>query len=535
MGKFTSALSRIGRGMKNIVTSDTTRRLASSIGTAAMRALESETGQKVVSGVVQGLAESALTDVDTGTAIKKAVIGNVLNIHEPPTDPLNPTEQQLASRLAALNREVKSIEEFDKHSKAVENKLTVSIEKLNKIVKNQNVVTQAEENQVESLDTSMKAMIEITEHENKNLQILSDALTKEARLRSRDEAKMIEAMKANYQAMANAVKAEKEAILEEAIEQSIDIGGEIAEHVAAEVPFVGESIATGMATARGIQQIYKLGQTISRLTGVSVQHAELPAISSAAVETLLTQDTFNDSALQKIVNAKIKHVEEIKKEMEHLNDVVAAEIKKRAVEDGMRTGTPETTIHHVVRSNFHIPKTRRPGVHIYTAPYDSDLVVIFLVVSPYSTHRAFVVCVDFAIDFVYFQEVTHGGTRLHKGPKTSGQPNFRSACKDFFKDSASHAGSTKMHSERLTRSAGNEPIYVTSMHYPYSYVQTKRQAEQFCKNAEIQRHILRGPLSMQRTNVLNAILHGVTLITTTRSRSAQGTRIPISRPQNPLM
>ncbi|AXS78003.1 outer capsid protein VP5 [Guangxi orbivirus] len=527
MGKFTNALSRIGRGFKNVVTSETTRKIVSNVGNVAMRALESEVGQKVVAGVVQGIAEASISDVDTGAAVKRAVIGNVLGIHDPPIDPLNPGEQLLANRIREINGEMKAIESFDRHSAAVQRKLNTSIEKLNKVVKNTAEATLEEEDQVGNLDVAMRSMLEITEHETKNLQMLHEALGKEARLRNREENKLIEAMKLNYQAMANTVKAEKDAIMEEAIEQIVDIGGEIAEHLAAEAPLVGESIAAGMATARGVQQMYKLNKTISRISGVPVPHIELPAISPVAVDTLFNSEAINESTLQKVINSKLRHIEEIKKEVVHLNEVLNTELKKKSVEENRKVGVPENTVHHVVRSQFHVPRTKRPGVHIYTAPYDSEYILILLFVSPYSIHRSFMVCVDLAIDFVYYNDIAHGGTRVHKGPKgASGMLNFRNGCKDFFKESASHAGSTRMHSERLLRSAGGEPMYITSMQYPYSFVQTRKHAEVFCKNPEVQKHILRGPLNMQRTSVLNAIFHGVTLVSMAKSRSVQqGTRV----------
>ncbi|QCQ85370.1 VP5 [CHeRI orbivirus 3-1] len=527
MGKFSSALARVGRGIRNVVTSDTTRRVLSGIGSAAVRVAESELGQKAIAGVVQGVAETVLTEGDLGTNIKKAVIGNVIGIHDQPIDPLNPSEQLLNNKLTSLQKEMKTVEELDKHHQNVEAKLTASVENIRAIIKNQSRVTAAEENQVSNLDTSVRAMLEITEHEAHGLQLLNEALGKEARQRSRDETKIVEAVRHNYNAMAAVVKAEKEAILEEAIEQTMDIGGEIAEHIAAEIPLVGESVATGMATARGVQQMYQLAKTISRISGVEVEHAEVPAISPITLETLLTNDSVTDNSLQKIISAKMRHIEEIKKEIEHINEVVVAEMKRRAADESGKTGTPDTTIHQTLRSNFHVPRNRRPGIHIFTAPYDSEQVIIFLVNSPYSVHRAFLLCVDLGVDFIWMHDISHGGTRVHRGPKIGGLPSLRNACREFFRDTARHASSSRIHTERMLRSAGNEPIYMATVKYPYSYSVTRRHAEIICKNQEVQRHLLRGPLSMQRMSLLNTLQHGITLLSTTKSRSIQqGTRIP---------
>ncbi|QCQ85380.1 VP5 [CHeRI orbivirus 3-3] len=527
MGKFSSALARVGRGIRNVATSDTTKRIISGIGSTVVRVAESELGQKAIAGVVQGIAESVVTESDLGGSIKKAVIGNVLGLHEQPIDPLNPSEQLLNSKLQALQKEVKTLENLDKHHAGVERKLNTEVEKIRAVVKRQSSLTQEEENQVENLDLSMKAMLEITEEEARNLQLLTEALGKETRQRTRDESRLVEAMKHNYNAISSVVKAEKDALVEEAIQQTIDIGGEIAEHVAAEVPIVGESIASGMATARGVQQMYQLAKTISRISGVEVAHIEAPAISPLALDTILTHETLNEPMLQKIVAAKLKHIEEIRREIEHLSESVVLELKRRAQEESGRTGTSETVIHHTVRANFHVPRNRRPGIHIFTAPYDSEQVIIFLITSPYSIHRACLLCVDLAVDFIWMQDISHGGTRIHKGPKIGGLPNLRNACKEFFKDTAKHASSTKIHSERMSRNAGNEPMYMASVQYPFSYAVTRRNAEIICKNQDVQRHLLRGPLTMQRTNLLNALQHGVTLISTTRSRSVQqGTRIP---------
>ncbi|BCB92312.1 VP5 [Yonaguni orbivirus] len=528
MGKFSSALSRFGRGIRNIATSETTKKLVAGAGSTLMRVAESEIGQKIVAGVVQGVAEAAITDADAGTSIKKAIIGNVLGLHDAPIDPLNPTEQQLNQKIAYLQKEIKSNQALEHISEKVEEKMLVDIEKIKAAVKNENKITLEEQNQVEALDISMRSMMEIAEHEGRSLQELQDALMKESRARTRNETKMVDALRANFSSMSNAIKTEREALIEEAMEQTIDIGGEIAEHLAAEVPFVGEGIATGMATARGTMQIYKLAKIISKLTGLDVTHAELPAIAPNTVDTLLTNETITDACLQKVVLAKMKQVEEISKELTHLNEVVNEEVKKKVVDESLRTGSADTTIHHGMRSNYHVPKHKRPGIHIFTAPYDSDYVVIFLIVAPYSQHKACVVCFDFLVDYVMIQDITHGGTRMHKGPKGGALANFKAACKEFFKESARHIGTTHMHTERMNRSIGSEPIYVTSVGYPYSYSITRRNAEMICRNAEIQKHILRGPLAMQRKTVLNAIMHGVTLVSGSRSRSIQqGTRRPL--------
>nr|QRW41809.1 MAG: VP5 [Lobuck virus] len=521
MGKFSSALSRFGRGIRNIATSDLTKKIVSGAGSVLMKAAESDVGQKVIAGVVQGVAESSLTEIDAGSAIKRAIVGNVLGIHETPIDPLNPTEQMLNNKVVQLQKEIKSTQALEEISEKVEEKLITQIENLKDAVKKEAKIANGEQNQVQALDLSMKSMIEITEHETRSLQELQDALLKEARARTRDETKMVENLRANFQSMSNVIKTEREALIEEAMEQTIDIGGEVAEHLAAEVPFVGESIATGMATARGTMQIYKLAKIISKLTGVEMSHTEIPAISSATVETLLTNENINDNSLQKVVLAKMKQVEEIHRELTHLNEVVCEEIQKRTVDESLRTGSMDTTIHHSLRSNYHVPKQKRPGIHVFTAPYDSDYVVIFLIVAPYSQHKACVVCFDLLVDYVMMQDISHGGTRIHKGPKGGALQNFKAACKEFFRESARHVGSSVMHTERMNRSLGGEPMYITSVPYPYSYSQTRKNAELICRNAEIQRHLLRGPLAIQRKTILNGIQHGVHLISGSKSRSVQ--------------
>ncbi|QCQ85360.1 VP5 [CHeRI orbivirus 2-2] len=521
MGKFTAALARLGRGIKRVATSETTKKVITGVGTAAAKALESEIGQKVVTGVIQGATEAIVTEGDYGGSIKRAVIGNILGIHNPPVDPLNPTEQLLSSQVENLQREMKNIENLERFDELVDAKLTNDLQHLKSILRKTTAVTSAEENQVKSLDSAVKVLMEITEHEMRGLRDLNDALLKESRARNRDENKIIEAMRSNFSSMSNVVKAEKDALIDEALEQSVDLGGEIAEHLAAEVPFVGESIAAGMVTARGAQQIYKLTKIINRIAGIDVSHMEAPAASPALVETLLTNEQVTDGVLQKVVAAKMKHLDEIIKEIEHINEAVVVDMTKKAAEEGVKVGNPETTIHHSVRSTYHVATTKRPGAHIFTAPYDSDYVVIILLVSPYSVHRACMIGIDLNIDYVYFTDLSHGGTRVHKGVRVGGYPNFRNACKDFFKDSARHASSSKIHSERMTKGIGVEPLYITTIPYPFSYAQTRRQMEIFCKTPEVQRHVLRGPLNMQRKSILNCVLHGITLIPSGRSRGVQ--------------
>ncbi|AGT51059.1 VP5 protein [Corriparta virus] len=516
MGKITNALSKFGGAVSKAVKSNTAKKIFKAAIDGAGRVAQSELGQRAISGLIEGAATAALTDGSYGEEIKRAVILNVAGVSDVVTDPLNPIEHALAQKVNRIDKVIRSNADIDKYGKVLKkiDGIGTELTKVEKYLQISHETEISEQEEIEALEAAMKAMGMVVGEEKKNLAILERALRKEERMRSADEKRMIEYMKRNYEHLAEIANKEKESIIEEALEQTIDIGGEIAEHLAAEVPLVGEGVAAGMATARGAVQIYKLGKVISELTNTPIHHVELPMITPEGLQVLYEEsDPTEDQNLLRIVSSKLKHVEEVDKEVVHLAEKVVPVVVKQAATDSLELGGSGKGVPMRTRASNHVPRNQRPAIHFYTAPWDSDFVIIFHVIAPYSSDASFMLALDLATDYVGYYDIYKD--YVSECSEIDSYFNLQHAVDDFLIEASAVGGSTEIHAERLQRGVGTSAIYVGSQEYRVSFEAMREHAKRIVQDPSVQMHLLRGPLSMQRTSLLNALMHGITILSDT--------------------
>nr|AYM94308.1 outer capsid protein VP5 [Kemerovo virus] len=518
--RMSGFLSRIGSGISKAVTSSTARRIATAAGTAISKAASSEIGQRAISGAIEGAVNSALTGEALGESMKRAVILNVAGVHQTVPDPLNAAEIETQVKLRELEQENKREEAAIRHNAIMLKREGDVLKNVKHLQKLQAITENEEQNEIKDLDAVLETTRTLVREERTKLDKVAGALVREDMLRTADERKLIEGMRHNYQALAKNVEAERSALIEEAIEQTVDIGGEIAEHATASIPFVGEAVASGMATARGAIQIYRLGKTIHALTGLHTHHMEVPSIHQGAIETLLTSEhPTSDASLARIAGSRSKHLKEIEAEVSHLQKEVVPAYKK--VCQSVRRTAPEhlrkqcevvrTTAAHELK----VPLQQRPMIHTYTSPWDSDAVVLLHVIGPYHSGQAFVMCVDLSLDLFHFEEIHSATHRFHRRHHAQLR-TFGQACADFFLMSARHPDATKVHRTRMEWSVSESPLHVGSVPYETSFGQMLENARTFASRPELQQALLRGPIAMQRRTILNAIMHGAVMVQTRR-------------------
>nr|QWE80476.1 outer capsid protein 2 [Corriparta virus] len=522
MGKITNALSKFGGAVSKAVKSNTAKKIFKAAIDGAGRVASSEIGQRAIAGLIEGAASAALTGESYGEEIKRAVILNVAGVNDIVTDPLNPIEHALALKVNNLDKTIRSNADIDKYGKVLKKieGIGSELEKVEKYLQISHETEISEQDEIIALEAAMKAMGMVVGQEKKNLAILEKALRKEDKARTADEKRMIDYMKKNYEHLAEIANKEKESIIEEALEQTIDIGGEIAEHLAAEVPLVGEGIAAGMATARGAVQIYKLGKVISDLTNTPIHHVELPMITPEGLQVLYEEpEPTEDQNLLRIVSSKLRHVDEVDKEVKHLSDKVVPAVIRQATADSLAMGGNGKGVPMRSRAVNHVPRNQRPAIHFYTAPWDSDFVVIFHVIAPYSSDASFILALDLATDYVGYYDIYKDYTS--DCCETDPYFNLQYAVDDFLMEASAVGGSTEIHAERLQRGIGTSAIYVGSQEYRVSFEAMREHAKAIVQDSTIQMHLLRGPLSMQRTSLLNALMHGVSIL-----KDPPGVKVP---------
>nr|CAH0473070.1 outer capsid protein 2 [Umatilla virus] len=516
MGKLSNAIAKFGTGIKKAAKSDITKTILQAAATGATRFAESEVGQKTIEGFVQGAAQTALVGGSFGENVKKAVVTNVLGLHDVVTDPLDPVKHQMAAQLVEIKDKVESDKLRQEMNTVVKAKLTpinselTKIENHLKLVHNSNKV---EQNEIEILEAAIKSLSHVVELDQKGLKRLRHVLQKEERNRSSEEKAILNAMATNYESLRSMVVKERDGLIEEAVEQTLDISGEIAEHLAAEVPLVGETLATGIATGRGVVQMYRLGQLIAEMGNLPMDHVVIPAITQNSLEVMLTNDDeLEEQHLMQIVESKIEHVDLIKREVDHISTNVIPAITTAAHQESLRAGGNGTTIPRTVRAALHIPKKSQPAIHFYTAPWDSDYVVMFHVIGPYHLGESFLLCVDLATDYISRYDIYvpghHAmGSRIQKDVMT-----LQMAMDEFLREASQVGGSTQIHQDRMARGVGQRAIYIGSQPYTTHYPNMYRNAEKLVREREIQMHVFRGPIALQRRTLLNVLMHGIVII-----------------------
>nr|QBL15256.1 VP5 [Bukakata virus] len=508
--KIAGALARAGSAVGRAVTSAAARRVVGAVGRGALKLANSELGQRAISGVVEGAVNAAVTGDALGDCMQRAVILNLAGVHAPVPDPLNATEGENVKAIKELRDHVRKDDAAIQRITTMEgwnNNALKNLRETVKKVENAEAHTQCE---IELVENVSKTMADLAEHEEKGVRKLVHALSLEDRFRTDSEKQMIAAIRSNADSMSHALETERQALIEEAVEQTIDIGGEIAEHAAASVPLVGEGIAAGMATARGAMQVYKLGKTIASLSGLHTDHMMLPAITPESLGVMLqSNDATSDAALLTMAQSRLEHVEEVAREARHINTRVVAELK--AEKTAQMAHNTEYKRGMRQRLETRVAKKNTPQIHVYTSAYDSDYVLIFHVVGPYHAGAAFLLCVDLATDYVHFEEVS--GQRHRYGvPDELIVRDAWHVMRDFLFAAATHQGATKMHELRMRRSGHEKPIYIQSVPYEVAYAHMLRNAHRIARDPTLQMALLKGPLATQRKSLLGALQYDVAVL-----------------------
>ncbi|BBE08038.1 VP5 [Sathuvachari virus] len=520
MGKFTNFLSRIGSSAAKVVNSSTTKAILKGVGSAASKVIQSEVGQRVITGAIEGTVRSALTGENYGDNIKKSIILNVAGISNEVPDPLNRVEHELIDSVNCLRKD-KRAEELKKKFDAKIQELYDEEKVITKYLEQNVEATDEEEDQIGVLNQAMRVLTNAVSGEKEKLEMVEKALRKEEESRSDNEKRIISYVKHNYDQLAQIAQAERDGLIEEATQTSIEIGAEVAEHLAEVFPVVGGIMASSAAGARGVVQLYNIGKLIHGLTNLHIDHINVPALTQETIASMVRGDDFKkDNVLLRAITSKISAVDEMHSEVKHVDEHIVKNIKKIAFTDSFNQGGKGKGIPHSTKVAVKIPKTQIPGIHIYTSSWDSDYVMIFHVVGPYSQRSTFLFCVDLLLDFVGIYDVIPQHHSLFDGTsKITGDYSFQAAISDFFTELQYHGANEPRHLQRIARSAQQQVMHVGDMPYEVSYTKIRENAECIARDSNAQLHLLRGPLAMQRRNFLNALLHGILVIEPMMSRS----------------
>lgn len=502
--------------MKNALTSKAAKNVYKWIGNTAEAVISSELGQSAIQGVVAGLASSALTGANAGEEVKKAVILNVLGVHDAVPDPNAPSEHKLLERVKEIETE-QAIERLEtKHLKEIEKVLSDKEKKdlqsvkeyMSKVAKNEAV----EQKEIEVLSTAVRSYDGLLERYERDLHKVKNAIQREEFARTDDERRIVSALNRNYAAIKKTLDMERDAIKEEATQQIVDIGGEIAEGLLEEIPLVGSALAADATAVRGAIQIYKLNNAIRTLTSLPTEHLHPPQVAPTVVQELVvgTQRDGCELALANI-DYKLNHLTDMRRELEHMETNIVPRIADVSTEVNRREGGDIKKIPGEARMAFKLAACDSPGVHCYTSCWDSDYVVIFHVVSPFTQQRAFLLCLDLMTEIVHFEDIY--APRAFSLPYHEGEAPrmFHVVMRHFLEMSAREARGMGLHSERLLRGVREAPLYINSMTTRVPYAQKRMHAVRIATDPEVQKHLLRGPLAYQRRALLNALLHGVAI------------------------
>nr|AVO64744.1 VP5 [Ninarumi virus] len=524
MGKFMNGLSKFGKRVGAALTSETAKRIARATGTAIQRAAESELGSAAIEGVVQGALRAAITGEPLGDSIKTTVIHNLTGVDPATPDPLNVSEQRVTQELHEVERRVREDElrekikdlEIVKDQQELKTQLTKVKNYLDKEMK----AEIAEENQIEVLESAVKSMELLAVNQDEGLQKIRRALVKENRERTAAERRIVTEVKQRYDVLAEAVNTERDSIQEEAVQEIIDISTEVLEHAAEEVPVGGAAVATGIATARAVAGAFKLKKIIEDLSGVSLPHADFPVVSPSTVQDMLRlsnqQTEVPEHLILQSINRKLQHVDVLRKEVGHFTKEVLPVVKAKAAEDQRKYGMQGKALHPLTKARLAPSVREEAGVHIYSAPWDSDQVFFLYVVGPMHAAQAFFLGFDLFNEFVFYADVEAPPNQYARRAAADTEVyGFTQVYREFFMH-ASRGSDVRMHVERLQRSMFSAPIHIGKLTPRAHYGELREHAMRIGQDVELQKHILRGPLSMQRRNILGAVLHGATVLNSSR-------------------
>lgn len=515
MGKFIKSLSKIGKKVGSALTSDTAQKIYKTIGKAAERIAESEIGSAAIDGVIQGSVQSILTGQSYGEAVKQAVVLNIMGGADDTPDPVSPGEKAAHRRIHDLEEKVKQDTIRTRYNTKILDKFGRDLDVVYKFAVAQTDEDIEEMNQFDVLTKAVESCNKIAQEEETELQRLATALRKEHADRTKDEALMVNEYRTKIDALKSAIEVESDGLQEEAIQELAGMSAEVLEAAAEEVPFFGAGIATGIATARAVEGAYKLKHVINSLTGIDLTHLRTPKIQPATLEAILDTprgESVEEMRLAEGVISKLELVKENKQEVLHIRDNILPQIKEAMEEDHEIIGSEKKNkILPKTAARFKIPVTQQPLLHVYTAPWDSDEVVMFHCVSPHHKNESFFLGIDLEIEYGHYEDLTQHWHALGAAQQAVGR-SFKEAYNEFLNLSSQVEGASEIHKRRLIRSRRVHPIYMGNMHYDVSYEQMKSNAMRIVNDRELQLHILRGPLHFQRRAILMALKYGIKIL-----------------------
>ncbi|AIT40375.1 VP5 [Bluetongue virus 1] len=509
MGKVIRSLSRFGKKVGNALTSNTAKKIYSTIGKAAERFVESEIGSAAIDGLVQGSVHSILTGESYGESVKQAVLLNVLGSGEEIPDPLSPGERGIQAKLRELEDEQRNELVRLKYNDKIKEKFGEELEEVYEFMNGAAKAEVEDEKQFDILNKAVTSYNKILTEEDLQMRRLANALQKEIGERTHAETVMVKEYRNKIDALKNAIEIERDGMQEEAIQEIAGMTADVLEAASEEVPLIGAGVATAVATGRAIEGAYKLKKVINALSGIDLTHLRTPKIEPSVVSTILEYRTkaIPDSALAVSVLSKNRAVQENHKELIHIKDEILPRFKKAMDEEKEICGIEDKTIHPKVMMKFKIPRAQQPQIHVYSAPWDSDDVFFFHCISHHHANESFFLGFDLSIDLVHYEDLTAHWHALGAAQMAMGR-TLSEAYKEFLNMAISNAYGTQMHARRLVRSKMVHPIYLGSLHYDISFLDLRGNAQRIVYDDELQMHILRGPIHFQRRAILGALKFG---------------------------
>nr|ASW41372.1 VP5 [Bluetongue virus]ASW41385.1 VP5 [Bluetongue virus]ASW41386.1 VP5 [Bluetongue virus] len=509
MGKVIRSLSRFGKKVGNALTSNTAKKIYSTIGKAAERFAESEIGSAAIDGLVQGSVHSILTGESYGESVKQAVLLNVLGSGEEIPDPLSPGERGIQAKLRELEDEQRNELVRLKYNDKIKEKFGEELEEVYEFMNGAAKAEVDDEKQFDILNKAVTSYNKILTEEDLQMRRLANALQKEIGERTHAETVMVKEYRNKIDALKNAIEIERDGMQEEAIQEIAGMTADVLEAASEEVPLIGAGMATAVATGRAIEGAYKLKKVINALSGIDLTHLRTPKIEPSVVSTILEYRTkaIPDSALAVSVLSKNRAVQENHKELIHIKDEILPRFKKAMDEEKEICGIEDKTIHPKVMMKFKIPRAQQPQIHVYSAPWDSDDVFFFHCISHHHANESFFLGFDLSIDLVHYEDLTAHWHALGAAQMAMGR-TLSEAYKEFLNMAISNAYGTQMHARRLVRSKMVHPIYLGSLHYDISFLDLRGNAQRIVYDDELQMHILRGPIHFQRRAILGALKFG---------------------------
>nr|CAD2286096.1 VP5 [Bluetongue virus] len=513
MGKIIKSLSRFGKKIGNALTSNTAKKIYSTIGKAAGRLAESEVGTAAIDGLLQGSVHSLLTGESYGESVKQAVLLNVLGTGEELPDPLSPGERGMQVKLKELEEEQRNELVRLKYNKEIRNKFGAELEEVYQFMNGEAKEDEQQKEQYEILQKAVNSYEKILKAEDTQIATLARALQREASQRSEVEMKMVKEYRQKIDALKSAIEIERDGMQEEAIQEIAGMTAEVLEATSEEVPLVGAGVAATIATGRAIEGAYKLKKVISTLSGIDLSHMRTPKIEPTILASALDHrfENITDAELAaSVLNKRISVVDNCN-EIAHIKREILPRFKRLLDEERKIEGADNKVIHPKVAMKFKIPRTQQPQIHIYTAPWDSNDVFFFHCVSHHHQNESFFLGFDLGIDVVHFEDLTSHWHALGSAQEVSGR-TLTEAYREFLNLSISSTFSSPMHARRMIRSRTVHPIYLGAMHYDVTYMTLKSNAQRIVYDEELQMHILRGPLHFQRRAILGALKYGVKIL-----------------------